>query len=216
MMVGLGPAQLRQNPPALARGLVWILGSTHFVGNLMLSSAKTELRRRLRAELARMTLADCAAASESIRTSIPSLPRWQAARTVAAFAALPGEPDLAPFDWIPEHRLLLPRVEGENLVFHEVHDPADLIRGAFGVMEPKPEICPATDPAEAEIIFVPGLAFTHHGERLGRGRGYYDRILAQLPHSVLRVGVCFGPQIVESLPTDTHDREVDVIVSSPA
>jgi 5-formyltetrahydrofolate cyclo-ligase len=182
----------------------------------MLSSAKTELRRRLRAELARMTSADCATASENIRTSIPSLPRWQAARTVAAFVALPGEPDLAPFDWVPGRRLLLPRVEDENLFFHEVRDPSDLAPGSFGVMEPNPDTCPVVDPAEADIMFVPGLAFTHDGERLGRGRGFYDRVLTHLPHCVLRVGVCFAPQIVESLPTETHDREVDVVVSSPA
>jgi 5-formyltetrahydrofolate cyclo-ligase len=182
----------------------------------MLSSAKTELRRRLRAELARMKSADCAAASESIRTSIASLPRWQAARTLAAFVALPGEPDLAPFYWIPGRRLLLPRVEGEFLVFHEVREPTELIRGAFGVMEPKADICPAVDPAESDIIFVPGLAFTHDGERLGRGRGYYDRMLDRLPRTVLRVGVCFAPQIVASLPSEAHDREVDVVVSSPA
>jgi 5-formyltetrahydrofolate cyclo-ligase len=83
-------------------------------------------------------------------------------------------------------------------------------------MEPKPELCPVADPAEADIIFVPGMAFTHDGKRLGRGRGFYDRMLTHLPHSVLRVGVCFASQIVESLPTETHDREVDVVLSSPA
>jgi 5-formyltetrahydrofolate cyclo-ligase len=182
----------------------------------MPSPAKTELRRRMRAELARMTPAACAAASESIRTSIPSLPRWQEAQVVAAFAALPGEPDLRPFEWSQSKTVLLPRVEGDYLIFHAVENPAQLIPGAFGVLEPDPAQCPAADPVSAEIIFVPGLAFTADGRRLGRGRGFYDRLLSTLPESVLRGGVCFAEQLMAELPSEPHDEEVDVVLSQPA
>jgi 5-formyltetrahydrofolate cyclo-ligase len=182
----------------------------------MPSPAKTELRRRMRAELARMTPAACAAASESIRTSIPSLPRWQEARVVAAFAALPGEPDLHPFEWCQSKTALLPRVEGEHLIFHAVENPAQLKQGAYGVLEPDPDQCPVADPVSAEIIFVPGLAFTADGRRLGRGRGFYDRLLSTLPESVLRVGVCFASQVVTAIPSEPHDEEVDVVLSQPA
>ncbi|MBE2179230.1 MAG: 5-formyltetrahydrofolate cyclo-ligase [Chthoniobacterales bacterium] len=181
----------------------------------MPSSAKTELRRRLRAELARMSPAACATASESIRTSIPTLPRWQAVRVVAAYAALPDEPDLQPFDWTPERTLILPRMDGENLAFHEIRSPADLVPARFGVLEPDPDKCPPADPACAGVIFVPGAAFTADGDRLGRGRGYYDRLLAALPSSVLRVGVCFRGQLVETLPLEAHDQGVDIVLTSP-
>jgi len=177
---------------------------------------KTELRRLIRAQLARMSPAAVGAASESIRQSIPSLPRWQDARVVAAYAALPGEPDLRPLDWVGEKTVLLPRVDGEDLVFHAVSDAAQLKSGAFGVMEPDTAKCPAFDPREAEIIFVPGLAFTNEGLRLGRGRGFYDRLLAALPADILRVGVCFAEQIVAELPSEPHDEEVDVVLSQPA
>jgi 5-formyltetrahydrofolate cyclo-ligase len=182
----------------------------------MPSPAKTELRRLMRAQLARISPAAAATASESIRTSIPSLPRWQEARVVAAFAALPGEPDLHPFDWRHSKTILLPRVDGENLVFHAVKDATELKPGAFGVDEPDPAQCPITDPATADIVFVPGLAFTADGHRLGRGRGYYDRLLATLPETVLRVGVCFNCQLVDSIPQETHDESVDLVLSSPA
>ena len=160
-----------------------------------------------------MTPAAVAAASESVRQSIPSLPRWQDARVVAAYAALSGEPDLRPLDWIGEKTVLLPRVDGEELVFHAVSDASQLKPGAFGVMEPDPEQCPAFDPREAEIIFVPGLAFTAEGQRLGRGRGFYDRLLAALPPEILRVGVCFPEQIASDIPQEPHDEEVDVVLS---
>ena len=177
---------------------------------------KTELRRLIRAQLARMTPAAVGAASESIRQSIPSLPRWQDARVVAAYAALPGEPDLRPLDWVGEKIVLLPRVDGEDLVFHAVSDATQLKSGVFGVMEPDPTRCPAFNPREADIIVVPGLAFTSKGLRLGRGRGFYDRLLAALPAGILRVGVCFAEQIMAELPSEAHDEEVDVVLSQPA
>jgi 5-formyltetrahydrofolate cyclo-ligase len=182
----------------------------------MPSPAKTELRRLMRAELARMSPTAAAAASESIRTSISSLPRWQEAQVVAAFAAMHDEPDLKPLDWCGSKTVLLPRVDGETLVFHAVKNPTQLKPGTFGVLEPDPEQCAVADPATAQIIFVPGLAFTTDGYRLGRGRGYYDRLLATLPSSLLRVGVCFPWQMVDSLPMESHDQSVDIVLSSPA
>ena len=181
----------------------------------MPSPAKTELRRLMRAELARISPAAAAAASESIRTSIPSLPRWQEARVVAAFAAIQGEPDLKPLDWSGSKTVLLPRVDGENLLFHAVKNPTQLKLGAFGILEPDPDRCPVADPAAAQIMFVPGLAFTSDGQRLGRGRGYYDRLLATLQQSVFRVGICFPGQLVDSIPSEPHDRSVDLVLSLP-
>ena len=166
----------------------------------------------MRAQLARMTPAAAEAASQDIRISIPSLPRWQDAQVVAAYSALGSEPDLRPFDWTGKS-VLLPRVEGENLVFHAVENASQLKTGAFGVMEPDAEKCPIADVASAEIIFVPGLAFTADGARLGRGRGFYDRLLAKLPPHILRVGACFQSQTVAEIPSEPHDQEVDLMLS---
>ncbi|MDA1203059.1 MAG: 5-formyltetrahydrofolate cyclo-ligase [Verrucomicrobia bacterium] len=182
----------------------------------MPSPAKTELRRRLRAELAQMTPTASAAASESIRTSIPSLPRWQETRTLAAFSALPAEPDLRPFDWLPARPLLLPRLDGDHLIFHQVTAPDQLTPGPFGLLEPDPRKCPVADPASADLIFIPGMAFTKVGHRLGRGRGYYDRLLAALPATTLRIGVCFRCQLIDRIPSEPHDMSVDLVLSSPA
>lgn len=179
----------------------------------MPSPDKTELRRILRARLALMTRADKAAASEKIREVIRSLPRWQEAHTIAAYAALPGEPDLEPLRWIPNRRVLLPRVSGDNLVFHQVACASDLRPGAFGVLEPDPGHCPVADVSLADIILVPGLGFTAEGARLGRGRGYYDRFLSAIPARVLRVGVCFAEQIVAGIPFEAHDQAVDIVLA---
>ena len=181
----------------------------------MPSPDKTELRRSLRARLALMTPSAKATASEIIRANLPCLPRWQEARTVAAYAALPVEPDLEPLGWVPHLRVLLPRVDGDNLVFHHVACAADLRPGAFGVPEPDPGRCRVADASIADIIFVPGLGFTAEGARLGRGRGYYDRFLAGIPARALRVGVCFAEQIVDGIPAEPHDQAMDIVLSAP-
>jgi 5-formyltetrahydrofolate cyclo-ligase len=63
------------------------------------------------------------------------------------------------------------------------------------------------------VILVPGVAFTRAGQRLGRGGGYYDRLLSALPAKAVRLGVCFELQIVDELPSEPHDMRVDGVVT---
>lgn len=79
------------------------------------------------------------------------------------------------------------------------------------VFQPVPEQ-PTCNPEELSVILVPGLAFTREGERLGRGAGFYDRFLASHPQA-LRVGVAFGDQLLDSLPTESWDERVDVVLT---
>lgn len=141
------------------------------------------------------------------------LPGWEQVRIVAAFMPLPDEPDLSPLSWLPERRVLLPVVRGQELNFYEVHDEEDLVCGSFGVMEPDPHRATLADATQAQVIFVPGVAFTREGNRLGRGRGFYDRLLAALPSSVQRIGICFAEQILPKLPTEPHDQQVDIVIA---
>lgn len=173
---------------------------------------KKEARRKARALVGAMGPTE--QASAALRSLVPSLARWDESRTIAAYCALRGEPDLQPLAWCSDRLVLLPRVEGERLVFCAVSGESDLAPGQFGVLEPKPG-CPAVDLSCADIVFVPGLAFTAEGARLGRGLGYYDRALASLPPSALRVGVCFAPQVLHELPVEAHDEPVDIVLSAP-
>jgi 5,10-methenyltetrahydrofolate synthetase len=71
------------------------------------------------------------------------------------------------------------------------------------------KLCHST---EVTAILVPGLAFSTDGKRLGRGAGFYDRLLKQYP-SALRIGVAFHEQIVSKIPTDEWDEELDVLLT---
>jgi 5-formyltetrahydrofolate cyclo-ligase len=176
---------------------------------------KTEVRRRMRALLAGLDEVAQRQASLRLRRAVETLAGWPEARVVAAFAALASEPDLRPWEWADSKTVLLPRVAAEDLVFHAVAAPGDLRAGAFGVREPEAARCAVRDAAEAGILLVPGLAFTADGRRLGRGRGFYDRLLAGLPAGTLKVGVCFRLQVLDDLPVEDHDQRVDLVLSEP-
>lgn len=216
MMRRTRPPQTRKNFSALGHRLVWMLGSTHFGKVVVMTIGdKTQIRRRVKDHLTSLDKNARAAATTAVRYAVIQLPGWEQVRTIAAFMPLPDEPDLSPLSWLPERRVLLPVVRGHELNFYEVHGEEDLVCGSFGIKEPDPQRATLADASQAEVIFVPGLAFTRDGHRLGRGRGFYDRTLATLPRTVLRVGLCFAPQIFDSLPVEDHDQKVDLVLSPP-
>ncbi|MES2475583.1 MAG: 5-formyltetrahydrofolate cyclo-ligase [Verrucomicrobiota bacterium] len=135
-----------------------------------------------------------------------SLHRWLIAhpsiRTLAAFSPLPDEVDLAAAIALhPEIRWVYPRVIGEHLTFH----PGDSLQpGAFSILEPSPG-SPEIPLREIDAFLCPGLAFDLHGGRLGRGRGFYDRLLAQARPDALRLGICQAFQIVPDTFSEPHD-----------
>ncbi len=88
----------------------------------------------------------------------------------------------------------------------------DLQIGSYGIMEPKPS-CPLIAPDEVDIIVIPGRAFDECCNRLGRGLGYYDRFLKNLPQKSLKIALAFECQIVKRIPTKPNDVPMDVIIT---
>ncbi len=127
---------------------------------------------------------------------------------VAAFLPIPSEPQIGPL--LGKMAVCIPRVRGEK---------CDLVLLAHGhshdwrLAAPEIDALPAIDFATVDLILVPGLAFTQCGQRLGRGGGYYDRLLADLPARAQRIGACFDTQIVESLPVEAHDQRVGRVIT---
>ncbi|HEX4085602.1 MAG TPA: 5-formyltetrahydrofolate cyclo-ligase [Chthoniobacteraceae bacterium] len=171
------------------------------------------MRTRAREILAALSREACAAASEAIRRHIGTLAEWQAAGTVAFYAAQPSEPDLAPLLDTPGKEFCFPRTAGAALEFHRCHTH-DLLRpGPWKLREPDPAHCPVIPAAGIDLLFIPGLAFTREGGRLGRGGGYYDRFLSRTHPRAVKIGVCFHSQLAPSLPLEMHDLEMDLVVT---
>ena len=137
-------------------------------------------------------------------------PRWQEARTVLLYHSLPDEPDTHAFvrQWAGKKRILLPVVVGDDLELRVYTDDGSLRTGAFHIAEPTGKAF--TDYAAIDLAIVPGVAFDREGNRLGRGKGYYDRLLPRL--KAYKIGLCFPFQLVESIPAEAHDVRMDEII----
>ncbi|MDX2175316.1 MAG: 5-formyltetrahydrofolate cyclo-ligase [Candidatus Sumerlaeia bacterium] len=179
--------------------------------------AKRALRRDLRARLAAVAPEEARAATERLAALLLAQAETRGASVLAAYAAMPGELDCAPYLEARQAAgaaLYLPRVVGrESLAFHRVEDLGGLEPlGPFGIREPDAD-APLLDAGALRLVLVPGLAFTARGARLGRGRGYYDRFLAGLPPECLRVGVAYDWQVLDDLPTEAHDARLDALAT---
>jgi 5-formyltetrahydrofolate cyclo-ligase len=91
-----------------------------------------------------------------------------------------------------------------------LHPASRLVPGPFGIPEP-PEEKPGETGMPLDLVVVPGLAFDLHGWRLGRGKGYYDRLLASV--SAVTCGVAFDEQMVPALPVEPHDVQLNFVLT---
>ena len=135
---------------------------------------------------------------------------------IGGYWPLAGELDIRPLltaCHAQGHELSLPCTprKGYPLTFRRWIPQDDLKAGAYGTREPYPE----KEEVVPNLIFVPLLAFTKHGERLGYGGGFYDRTLAKLKETseVFACGIAYAAQEAASLPTDEFDQRLDGILT---
>jgi len=175
---------------------------------------KPELRETIRERLRAPDRTALAAASARLCAALLSMPEWSAARRVAAFLPLPREPQIQPLWQVESARIFcFPQVRGEEVVLLRVEDPTLLAGADWHLDTAALARCPRVAPADLDAILVPGVAFTRAGLRLGRGGGYYDRLLAQCGSGTLRIGVAFSCQLVDELPCEPHDQRVDLVLT---
>ena len=108
-------------------------------------------------------------------------------------------------------QVLLPVVvDGEHMILREYTGKQDLKEGAYHIQEPTGKLFPQKEYSKIEVGIIPGMGFDKQGNRLGRGKGYYDRFLAQVPQ-MYKIGICFPFQQVEQVPTNITDVPMDEI-----
>jgi 5-formyltetrahydrofolate cyclo-ligase len=137
---------------------------------------------------------------------------------LALYIGLPSEPDPADLLeelWRAGWSTSVPRVEAGELQLRELRRGDPLLAGALGVLEPGPD-GPAVDAEAIDVFLIPGLAFDRSGRRLGRGLGYYDRMLTRSHPDALRVGLCCSEQLVEVVPVGPLDQAMDYVVTEVA
>lgn len=151
--------------------------------------------------------------SADVLAALEAHPVFGAARIVLLYYSLKDEVDTHEFvrKWSGEKQILLPVVVGDELELRIYTGPQDLAHGAYGIEEPTGELF--TDYAAIDLAVIPGVAFDALGNRLGRGKGYYDRLLPQL--TAYKVGICFPFQLVEEVPAEPFDISMDAIITAP-
>jgi 5-formyltetrahydrofolate cyclo-ligase len=175
-----------------------------------------ELARRARAALPKPR---AQAWSEQIQRRALALECYQRAAAVALYAPLDREvaTDRLAADVLASGRALYyPRLDvGEGLVLVQVSSLRELASGPRGFAQPIGSRRLQPEMVRELVVFVPGLAFTWAGQRLGRGGGHYDRLLAHLP-GCTAVGLAYSFQIVDKLPADPWDQPMDLLVTELA
>jgi len=177
---------------------------------------KQTLRRQVREKLRTLTKATQAAASAQACSLLKQQKHWKQARAVLFYAPLINELDIWPLlneALIAGKTVALPRFNAEKGRYAacQIHEPAlDLRKGNFGVQEPA-EHCPPIPIYRLDFILVPGVAFDLDGRRLGRGKGFYDLLLAAVRGTTC--GVTFDEQIVREVPVEPHDIRLNCILT---
>lgn len=111
--------------------------------------------------------------------------------------------------WHCGKRVWVPKTEGQNMQFYAFHSYEDARPGIFGILEPRKE--ESADGAEG-LVIVPGVAFDRERNRLGYGRGYYDRYLCV--HQELRtIAAAFSVQVIEHIPCEDNDIKPQILVT---
>ena len=148
---------------------------------------------------------------------------FRQARCVLLYAPMRNEPDLLGLlieagqensPNLTTKKWCFPKVQASGLSLHEVRNVEHLQSGTSLLREPDPALCPVVEAGEIDLAIIPGLAFdpaTHL--RLGRGGGYYDRLLARPEFRAQTVGVGFPGQLWEGLPRENHDVPLHAVVT---
>lgn len=179
-----------------------------------MEGSKQSLRRFIRAQKARHSAAELAAMSEEITNRVLASASWQEAGTLLLYYPLPDEVDVRPLlhaSYEGGKRVLLPVCVGNELELRLYEGESSLREGAFGIMEPTGPLFAPENYDEIELAIIPGMAFDRAGHRLGRGKGYYDRLLPRLKAAKL-TGICFPFQLLDEVPSEPHDIPMQNII----
>jgi len=184
-------------------------------------STKSGLRSALKASLGSIPRVEHSSHARLVAEHLINSDVYRSVRTIYAYASLLTELSLDPFmatALADGKRICIPAIDWDtkSMIPAQIQNlDTDLESGRYGVRTPVPS-CPLVEPNDIDLILIPGLAFDHDLNRLGRGAGFYDRMIDSMSTSSTRpplVGVCFDCQIVERVPTEPHDHPMDRVIT---
>ncbi|MCM1163439.1 MAG: 5-formyltetrahydrofolate cyclo-ligase [Muribaculaceae bacterium] len=173
---------------------------------------KDDIRRRVKARKTLLDDSDKASAASRVFDLLEKTAAFMMADRILMYHSLPDELSTRSFisKWAARKRFYLPRVNGVNLDILP-YDEQSLALGSFHIEEPTGTDTASID--DMEIVIVPAIAYDRRGNRVGRGKGYYDRLLATT--KALKIGVGYDFQLMDDdeIPSEPHDVRVDIVIT---
>lgn len=174
---------------------------------------KDEIRSRVKAQKAMLSAEERQRASSDVFAALEASAPFMMASSILLYHSLADELSTHEFlaRWHGRKRLFLPRVSGADLELLP-YSPDAVAEGAFHIQEPTGRDVARL--ADMELVVVPAVAFDRLGNRVGRGRGYYDRLLGGC--RAVKIGVGYDFQLLplgESIDAEPHDVAVDIIIT---
>lgn len=171
---------------------------------------KSDIRRKIKAMRSMLLDIEKEAAAEEVFSRLENTAAFMVAQKILMYHSLPDELPTRKFlmKWKDRKQFYLPRVNGVNL---EVlpYDETHLELGSFHIEEPVGDNF--IDPEKLELIVVPAVAYDRRGMRLGRGKGFYDRLLSHV--KATKVGVGYDFQLFDEIPSEPHDVPMDLVIT---
>jgi len=171
----------------------------------------------MRAALASLTPGEVHACSASVYRQLAGVQELASAEWVMGFVSFGTEVrthELLRSLLAEGRHLCVPSLDpvGQRYICSELkHFDEDLREGVLGILEPRHDAIRPVHADKMDAWLVPGLAFDEHGNRLGRGMGYYDRLLCGARG--VKIGLAYDFQLVNEIPAESHDIRLDFIVT---
>lgn len=172
---------------------------------------KSDLRKLMANEKARHSTVELATLSEHILKKLEEIPAFQLSKTILLYHSLKDEVNTHLFieKWSAYKTIVLPVVKGDELDLRYYTSSQETTIGSFGITEPQGPLLRNYD--EIDLAIIPGVAFDLNNHRLGRGKGFYDRLLPQI--KATKIGICFPFQLVSEIPTEANDIDMDLVLT---
>ena len=182
-----------------------------FEKNSNVTSEKELIRERIKKKKQQLTDNEKEIEAANVFEKIEALPEFINAHNIMIYWSMPDELPTHDFiiRWSKKKTMLLPVVKGEDMLIKPFSTKEELKQGSLGIWEPdvQKEYLNSID-----LVIVPGVAFDRDKSRLGRGKGYYDRYF--INKRIVKIGVCFDFQLLESIPIDSFDIKMDKVVTN--
>ncbi len=183
----------------------------------MLMTAKKLLRQKMLTQRSLLTLSEIKEKSAEIAGFLYNLPQFKDTATLLLYLPIKNEvitQAIIETAWQQKKTVLIPVcLPDRNLLLSEFGSFADVENGFYNIPEPKPNALRPVPANQVDTVILPGLAFDYHGQRLGYGGGYFDKLLPSLKPGCSKIALAYDFQLVDRLPVGEHDAAVDIIIT---